>query len=127
MVWIDNSDTDGSVACEAESGSEIIYLAKACFVTCTTTLLSYVHALSHVLCRTICNFLYAENDSGQEEKDPRHGVDCRQAVYCIEAQLARNANYLGGEHGACIHVLIMELKKMPTRIETMLSAPTFFI
>lgn len=59
VVWIDNGDTDGSVACEAESGIEVIYLAKASCVTWTTTLLAYVHALSHVLCRMICNFLCA--------------------------------------------------------------------
>ena len=95
VVWIDNGDTDGSVACDAESGSEIIYLAKASCVTWTTTLLAYVHALSHVLCRMICNFLCAEDDSGQQEKDPRHGVDWRRAVDWIEAHLVGNANYLG--------------------------------
>ena len=127
VVWIDNGDTDGSVACEAESGSEVIYLAKASCVTWTTTLLAYVHALSHVLCRMICNFLCAEDDSGQQEKDPRHGVDWRRAVDWIEAHLVGNAKYLGGEHGACIRASIMELKKMPTRIEAMLSAPAFLM
>ena len=127
VVWIDNGDTDGSVACEAESGSEVIYLAKASCVTWTTTLLAYVHAVSHVLCRTICNVFYAENDSGQQEEDTRHGVNWRRAVDWIESHLIGDADYLGGEHGACIRASIMELKKMPTRIETVLSAPAFLL
>ena len=56
VMWVDDDDIDGTLACEAEPGCEVIHLAKGSCVTWVTTLLDYVHALSHVLCDMIGAF-----------------------------------------------------------------------
>lgn len=127
VVWSDNGDTDGSLACLSEREDTTIRMAKGSCVTWTTTLLAYVHALSHVLCGRIGELFHKEKNSDRPEKDSRHGAEWRQAVDWIESSLVNGAKGLDGEHAACIRASIAELKRMPSCIEKMLSAPAFLM
>ena len=127
VVWEDDADVDGSLACHALPENDVIHLAKGSCVTWITTLLAYVHALSHALCDSIDAYFSDEEQPRQSEKDERHCVRWRRAVSWIEMNLVGRASGFDDRQNSCIRDSIAELKKLPRCIEKLLSAPMFLM
>lgn len=127
VVWEDDADVDGSLACQALPENDAIHLAKGSCVSWITTLLAYVHALSHALCDSIDDYFGDEEQPKESEKDERHCIRWRRAVSRIEMNLVGRASGFDDRQKRCIRDSIAELKRLPRSMEKFLSAPMFLL
>lgn len=110
VSWLDDADVHGVVACQTKPGNDTIFLAKGSCVSWVTTLVAYVHALSHALC---------------EEKDDRHGFEWQSTVDSIASCLTTQEENLEARHTDCIKESLRVLKVAPISSEWSMSGPAF--
>ena len=113
VFWIHDADVDCLAACQVKPKAARIGLARASSVNWTTTLVAYVHAVSHVL-----------SDNGDVERD-RHGTEWKKTVDNIATLLTNRDSGLEGKHFSCIRDSLRFLKKEPYLAELCMSAPAF--
>lgn len=113
VTWQGDADVHATAACQAGPGIDAIRLAKGSCVNWTTTLVAYVHALSHVL------------TDEKLETGERHGIKWQQSVTLIASSLTSQNGGMDARHFGCIRESLCFLKNHPTSAEWFLSCPTF--
>lgn len=127
VVWVDEADPEGSLACRASPENDVIQIAKGSCVSWATTLVACVHAISHVLCEDIQGCVDENDDPNPEETDPRHCFKWRGTVNWIQEVLVTSKDFLEEGHSQCIKACILKLRKVPSIAESTMSAPAFLL
>ena len=102
-------------------------MAKGSRVSWATTLVAYVHAVSHVLREEIQGCGDENEDPNLEEKDPHYCFKWRGTVNWIREAVITTASILGEEHYSCIVASISKLRAIPVTAEYRMSAPAFLL
>lgn len=113
VAWNHDADVDCLAACQVENRTLCVGLARGSSVNWTTTLVAYVHAVSHVL---------ADNEDGERN---HHGTEWQQKVDNITTLLTNRETGLEENHFSCIRDSLRFLKKAPYLAESCMSTPAF--
>ena len=114
VIWIDDADVHGSAACQTKPEVAAIRLAKGSCVNWVTTLVAYVHALSH--------HAFSLNKVGEQD---RHDALWQQGVSFIISTLTDPEKGVEVEHRQCIRDSLEVLKRVPFVAEWSMSTPPF--
>ena len=122
IQWMDDADTRGHQACRISSMDCVVTLAKGSCVNWATTLIAYVHAVSHALLNTTPELFGIQERSAQSLNCESHDSDWKTAVDWIKDALIY---IFDGAYEKCIEDSIWYLKRRPVSAEVMMSAPVF--
>ena len=122
IQWMDDADTRGHQACRISSMDCVVTLAKGSCVNWATTLIAYVHAVSHALLDKTPELFGIQERSAQSRSCGIHDSDWKTAVDWIKDALMY---ILDGAYKTCIEDCIWYLKRRPASAEVIMSAPVF--